>query len=79
MCGLAWPGLRVGGGCRGGGGGGGVCLVHLPAYPLPCQCRYGGKKHEKVVMYKRAKHEMFPKHVHAEGLTSRVTLYDDDE
>ena len=41
--------------------------------------RYGGKKHEKVVLYKRAKHEMFPKHSHSEGLTSRVTLYDDDE
>ena len=40
---------------------------------------YGGKKHEKVVLYKRAKHEMFPKHAHAEGLTSRVTIYDDDE
>jgi len=41
--------------------------------------RFGGKKHEKVVLYKRAKHEMFPKHAHAEGLTSRVTLYDDDD
>jgi len=41
--------------------------------------RFGEKRQEKVVLYSKAKHEMFPQHMHKEGLTSRVTVYEDED
>ena len=54
-----------------------VELIEIPQSVFNQQ--FGEKRQEKVVLYSKAKHEMFPQHLHKEGLTSRVTVYEDED